>query len=86
MTRPELTNLFSVKLAGPSGIAIVPDAPLGTMLTPAMQLVILTGLLDFFVSSIEEGQQIQLESFLLDNFRKACELRHEQAIGHTFKA
>ena len=84
MQRPELSNLFSVKLAGQHGYAIVPDAPQGTILTPGMQVVILTAILDFFVNSVAESEQTQLENFLLDNFTKACELRHEQATSYSF--
>lgn len=86
MNRPELTNLFQVSMAGEFGVAITPNAPPGTIITPGMQLVILTALLDFFVNSVEEDHQIQLETFLLDNFGKACELRHEQATAYNFKS
>jgi hypothetical protein len=86
MQRPELSNLLSIKTAGKFGIAIIPEAPTGTIITPGMQVVLLVAMMDFFVNSVPESEQTVLENFLLDNFRKACELRHEQAIGYTFKA
>lgn len=86
MQRPELSNLLSIKTAGKFGIAIIPDAPTGTIITPGMQVVLLVAMMDFFVNSAPESEQTVLENFLLDNFRKACELRYEQSIGHTFKA
>ena len=85
MKQPELTNLFSIKSVGSGGIAIIPDAPPGTILTPGFQVVILTALLDFFVNSVAEGEQNRLETFLLDNFPKACELRHEQATAYSVR-
>ncbi len=72
-----LRNLFSIKLLGDSGVAIIPEPEEGIVLTPGTQMAILVSMLDFFVGHVPEGEQNFLEEFLLDNFVEACNMRHE---------
>lgn len=73
----QLENMFSVKFVNGRGIALVPELEDVTNLTPAIQLSILVTVFDYFVNSAIEEHQSTLEGWLLENFKVACESRHE---------